>query len=38
VFGDLVAHAAFRFAVTGNVVALFREGVRATLVHHLAHR
>ena len=36
VFGDLGAHAAFRDAVTRNVVALFREGVRMTLIHHLA--
>ena len=28
VFGDLVAHAAFRDAVTRNVVALFRDGVQ----------
>jgi fructuronate reductase len=38
VFGaDLGAHAAFRAAVTRNAVALFRDGVRATLAHHLAH-
>jgi len=37
VFGDLATHGAFRVAVTSNVAALFREGVRATLVHHLAH-
>lgn len=35
VFGDLVAHSAFRSAVTANVVALFRDGVRKTLVGHL---
>ncbi len=38
VFGaDLGAHAGFRAAVTSNVVALFRDGVRATLARHLAH-
>ncbi len=36
VFGDLAADAAFRAAVTRNVVALFRDGVRATLADHLA--
>ena len=37
VFGvDLGANAAFRTAVTRNVVALFRDGVRAALAHHLA--
>ncbi len=35
VFGDLVAHASFRAAVTHNVVALFRDGVRRTLDEHL---
>ncbi len=35
VFGDLVAHAPFRAAVTHNVVALFRDGVRKTLNEHL---
>ena len=36
VFGaDLVGHAAFRAAVTRHVVALFRDGVRATLKAHL---
>ena len=36
VFGtDLVAHYAFREAVRGNVVALFRDGTRATLARHL---
>jgi fructuronate reductase len=39
VFGaDLVADAAFRAAVTRRVVALFRDGVRATLAAHLAGR
>jgi fructuronate reductase len=39
VFGaDLVADAAFRAAVTRRVVALFRDGVRATLTAHLAGR
>jgi fructuronate reductase len=37
VFGDLCADMAFRDAVTRNVVALFREGVRKTLADHLAH-
>ncbi|MEP7181399.1 MAG: mannitol dehydrogenase family protein [Betaproteobacteria bacterium] len=37
VFGaDLVADAAFRASVTGDVVALFRNGVRRTLAAHLA--
>jgi len=37
VFGsDLGAHPAFRESVTRNVVALFKEGVRATLARHLA--
>ena len=36
VFGaDLVAHYAFREAVRSNVVALFRNGARATLARHL---
>jgi fructuronate reductase len=36
VFGaDLVAHYAFREAVRSNVVALFRDGARATLARHL---
>jgi fructuronate reductase len=36
VFGsDLVGHAAFRAAVTAKVVALVRDGVRATLAAHL---
>jgi fructuronate reductase len=36
VFGaDLVAHYAFREAVRGNVIALFRDGARATLARHL---
>jgi fructuronate reductase len=36
VFGtDLVAHYAFREAVRANVIALFRDGVRATLERHL---
>jgi fructuronate reductase len=36
VFGaDLVAHYAFREAVRGNVIALFRDGVRVTLARHL---
>ena len=36
VFGaDLVAHYAFREAVRGNVVALFRDGARTTLARHL---
>jgi fructuronate reductase len=35
VFGDLVAHAAFRAAVTRNVVDLFRNGVQRTLAQHL---
>jgi fructuronate reductase len=36
VFGaDLVAHYAFRVAVRSNVVALFRDGTRATLARHL---
>jgi fructuronate reductase len=33
--GELVGHAAFRAAVTDKVVALFRDGVRATLAAHL---
>ena len=37
VFGDLVTHAAFRAAVTDNVVALFDEGVQKTLERHLAY-
>jgi fructuronate reductase len=37
VFGaDLAADAAFRAAVTRNVVALFRDGVGTTLANHLA--
>jgi fructuronate reductase len=36
VFGtDLVAHYAFREAVRRNVIALFRDGARATLAGHL---
>jgi fructuronate reductase len=36
VFGaDLVAHYAFRETVRSNVVALFRDGARATLARHL---
>ena len=35
VFGDLVGHGGFRAAVTSNVIALFRDGVRKTLVRHL---
>ena len=35
VFGDLVAHAAFRDLVSRNVVALFRDGVQRTLALHL---
>ena len=36
VFGaDLVAHYAFREAVRDNVIALFRDGVQATLARHL---
>ena len=36
VFGaDLVAHYAFREAVRGNVIALFRDGTQATLARHL---
>ena len=36
VFGaDLVAHYAFREAVRGDVIALFRDGARATLARHL---
>ena len=36
VFGaDLVAHYAFREAVRANVIALFRDGARATLARHL---
>ena len=36
VFGaDLVAHHAFRDAVRGNVVALFRDGTRVTLARYL---
>jgi fructuronate reductase len=39
VFGaDLAAHAGFRAAVTSRVVALFRDGVRATLAAQLAGR
>jgi len=38
VFGDLVSDAAFRTAVRGNVVRLFRDGVAATLQAHLAGR
>jgi fructuronate reductase len=39
VFGaDLAADAAFRAAVTRNVVALFGDGVRATVAAHLAHK
>ncbi len=34
--GDLAAHHAFREAVRTNVVALVRDGTRATLVRHLA--
>jgi fructuronate reductase len=38
VFGaDLRADAAFRRIVSRHVVALFRDGVRATLAAHLAH-
>ena len=38
VFGtDLAADVAFRTAVARNVVALFRDGVRATLARHLGH-
>ncbi len=37
VFGtDLVAHHVFREAVRGSVIALFRDGTRATLKRHLA--
>jgi fructuronate reductase len=37
VFGaDLAADAPFRAAVTANVVALFRDGVRRTVAAHLA--
>jgi fructuronate reductase len=37
VFGaDLTANAPFRAAVTGNVIALFRDGVVRTLAAHLA--
>jgi fructuronate reductase len=36
VFGhDLVAHYAFREAVRGHVIALFREGAQVTLARHL---
>jgi fructuronate reductase len=36
IFGtDLVAHYAFREAVRGHVIALFRDGARATLARHL---
>jgi fructuronate reductase len=36
VFGaDLIAHYAFRDAVRRNVIALFRDGTRATLARHL---
>lgn len=35
VFGDLVAHAGFRDAVTRNVVELFRNGAQRTLARHL---
>ncbi len=36
VFGaDLVAHYAFREAVRGDVIALFRDGTQATLARHL---
>ncbi len=36
VFGtDLVAHYAFREAVRANVIALFRDGAKATLARHL---
>jgi fructuronate reductase len=36
VFGaDLVAHYAFREAVRGHVIALFRDGARVTLARHL---
>ena len=36
VFGaDLVAHYAFREAVRANVIALYRDGARATLARHL---
>ena len=36
VFGaDLVAHYAFREAVRGQVVALFRDGAQVTLARHL---
>ena len=38
VFGDdLSVHPAFRAAVTRNVEALWRDGVRKTLAAHLAH-
>jgi fructuronate reductase len=38
VFGaELVAHYAFREAVRGNVIALFRDGARRTLARHLEH-
>ena len=36
VFGDLVAHAAFRSAVRAGVVDLFRDGAAATVQRHLA--
>ena len=36
IFGtDLVAHYAFREAVRGHVIALFRDGARVTVAHHL---
>jgi fructuronate reductase len=36
VFGaDLVAHYAFREAVRGHVIRLFKDGVQVTLAHHL---
>ena len=36
VFGhDLVAHYAFREAVRGHVIALFRDGTQVTLARHL---
>ena len=36
VFGDLTGHRAFRAAVRGHAVALFRDGVGKTLEAHLA--
>ena len=36
VFGNLASDAAFRDAVRGNVVRLFRDGAAATLHAHLA--